>query len=83
MIHFEFDFNDLELRFIQTLESNRVERYRMHKPSFLKRMGIKAVVTQPNHGWLAEFCVVALSLVMLVQTMLCDTYVGDLEYVWQ
>src|SRR6185437_8957428 len=26
LIHFEFDFNDLELRFIQTHESNRVER---------------------------------------------------------
>ena len=46
-------------------------------------MGIKAVVTQPNQRWLAEFGVVALSLVMLVQTMLCDIYVGDLEYVWQ
>jgi len=55
----------------------------MHKPPLLRRMGIKAVVIQPNHEWLAEFCVPALSLVMLVQTMLCDTYVGDLEYVWQ
>jgi len=26
LIHFEFDFNDLELRFIQTHESKRVER---------------------------------------------------------
>ena len=25
MIHFEFDFNDLELRFTQTHESKRVE----------------------------------------------------------
>ena len=83
LIHFEFDFNDLELRFIQTHESNRIERKNVHKPSLLKRMGIKAVVTQPNQRWLAEFGVIALSLAMLVQTMLCDTYVGDLEYVWQ
>ena len=55
----------------------------MHEPSFLKGMGIKAVVTQPSHGWLAEFGVLALSPVMLVQVMLCDTYVVDLEYVWQ
>ena len=76
LIHFEFDFNDLELRFIQTHESNRVERQRMHKPLFLQRMGIKAAVTQPNHGWLAEFCVVALPLFMLVHTMLCDASCG-------
>ena len=44
-------------------------------------MGIKVVVTQRNHGWLAEFCVVALSLVMLVRMMLCDNFVGDFEYV--
>ena len=37
LIHFEFDFNDLQLRFIQTHESKRVERQGMHKPSFLKR----------------------------------------------
>ena len=55
----------------------------MHKPPLLKRMGIKVVVSQPNHEWLAEFGVLALSLVMLVQTMLCDTSVGDLECVWQ
>ena len=72
-IHFEFDFNDLELRFIQTHDSNRVERYNVHKPSLLKGMGIKVVVTQPNQRWMAEFGVVALSFVMLVQTMLCDT----------
>ena len=53
----------------------------MHKPSLLKGMGIKVVVTQPNQRWMAEFGVVALSFVMLVQTMLCDTYVGDLECV--
>ena len=47
----------------------------MHKPSLLKRMGIKAVVTQLNQRWLAKFGVIALSLVMLVQMMLCDTYV--------
>ena len=33
--------------------------------------------------WVAEFGVLALSLVMLVQTMLCDASVGDLECVWQ
>ena len=44
-------------------------------------MGIKAVVTQLNQRWLAKFGVIALSLVMLVQKMLCDTYVGDLECV--
>ena len=49
LIHFEFDFNDLESRFIQTHESRRVERYKVHKPSLLKMMGIKAMVIQPNH----------------------------------
>ena len=53
----------------------------MHKPPLLKRMGIKVVVSQLNHEWLAEFGVLALSLVMLVRTMLCDNFVGDLEYV--
>ena len=51
----------------------------MHKPPLLKRMGIKVVVSQLNHEWLAEFGVLALSRVMLVQMMLCDTHVGDLE----
>ena len=45
-------------------------------------MGIKVVVSQLNHEWLAEFGVLALSLVMLVRTMMCNTYVGDLEHVW-
>ena len=53
----------------------------MHILSLFKKVGIKAVVSQPNHEWLAEFGVLALSLVMLVQTMLCDTSVGDLECV--
>ena len=53
----------------------------MHKPSLLKRMGIKAVVTQPNQRWLAEFGVFAVSLVVLVQMMLCDASVGDLKCV--
>ena len=43
--------------------------------------GIKVAVIQPNHQVLAEFGVFALSFVMLVQTMLCDNFVGDLEYV--
>ena len=42
LIHFEFDFNDLELRFIQTHESNRIERKNVHKPSLLKKIGFKA-----------------------------------------
>ena len=53
----------------------------MHILSLFKKVGIKAMVIQPNTRWLAEFGVLALSLVMLVQTMLCDASMGDLECV--
>ena len=42
----------------------------MHKPSLLEKM-------DQGSG------VLALTLVMLVQTMLYDTFMGDLERVWQ
>ena len=51
----------------------------MHILSLFKKVGIKTMVIQPTTRWLAEFGVLALSLVMLVQMMLCDAFVGDLE----
>ena len=49
LIHFKFDFCESDLKFIQTHESRRVERRKVHKPSILEKMGFKAVVIQPNH----------------------------------
>ena len=63
---------------INYLDKHGFLRIFVHKHQGDKH-GIKHWWFSQTTRWLAEFGVLALSLVMLVQTMLCDASVGDLK----
>ena len=49
LIYFEFDFNGSVLKFIQTHESRGLRGRGCTYNRLLKKMGMKAMVIQPNH----------------------------------
>ena len=48
-IHFEFDFNGLEFNSFKLMNQESSEVEDAHTIIFLKKMGTKAMVIQPNH----------------------------------